>query len=138
MGQAEWIGILAVAAAALPAHNLHEIHSEGRRLPSSGPPSVEPAASHPKEMLECLRKHRYTPLACRMSNQTESVSSPPPPAPECGDGTPSGAICFYGRGRCQYDALRGWYCRCGVPRRVARGVDRAAESFALAPHCIDD
>ena len=128
---------------ALPAHNLHVKYDEGSRLPSGEPPMVEKPATNPAEMLECLKRHRYTPLACRMMNHTDFFvsapqSPPPPPAQECGAGTESGAVCFYGRGRCQYDAMRGWYCRCGVPKTVARGVNRAVAGLALAPHCIED
>ena len=71
-------------------------------------------------------------------SHTEVAASPPPPAQECGTGTEFGAVCFYGRGRCAYDAVRGWFCRCGVPRQIGRGMERAAESFASAPHCIDE
>ena len=133
-----WIS--AVAILALPSHNPHVHHEDGRRVPaSSEPPTVEPVASHPSEMLECLRRHRYTPLVCQLQKHTEEhVASPPPPAQECGVGSVPNDVCFYGRGRCQYDATRGWYCQCGVPRQVARGVHRAAESFAMVPHCIDD
>ena len=123
-------------SSAIPAHDLHTLHEEGRRVPSTG--GVELPSSHPSELLDCLSRHRYTPLACKQQNLTEVASSPPPPTPECGTGTAHGTVCFYGRGRCQYSATRGWYCRCGVPRQVARGVDRPAESFGDAAHCIDD
>ena len=136
--------LLAVAAsAALPARNIHANYDDGRRLPSADSPKfVEELASNPAEMLDCLARHRITPLACKMRNNTELTTSaprsPPPPAQECGIGSASmGAVCFYGRGRCAYDAVKGWFCRCGVPRQVARGVHRT-ESFALAPSCIDE
>lgn len=131
---------------ALPATNLHVRYSEeGGRLPSGDglPQAVEKPATNPAEMLDCLKRHRYTPLACQMLNQTEYIadaprSPPPPPASECGPGTEANSVCYYGRGHCQYDALRGWYCRCGVPRAVARGVRRATYAVALAPHCIEE
>ena len=158
----------AAIASALPAHNIHATYADGRRLPSAEPPVVEVRASNPSEMLDCLARHRITPLACVMLNNTEihgSIpSSPPPPMQECG-GTAPDAVCFYGRGRCAYDATRGWFCRCGVPKQVqssllpvpvpplwnqipthsstpfcqvARGVQRAVESLTLSPHCIED
>ena len=124
-------------AFALPTRDLYTKHEDGRRVPSA---SVELPSTNPADMLDCLKRHRITPLACQMANLTATVeaASPPPPAQECGVGTLPNAVCFYGRGRCQYDATRGWYCRCGAAKTVARGVGRAAESFALAPHCIDD
>lgn len=133
-----------VAALPTPTTNMHVKYDDaGGRLPSAEPPSVELPASHPVEMLECLKRHRYTPLACHMQNHTEFFAaaprSPPPPAQECGIGTESNAVCFFGRGRCQYDVMRGWYCRCGgASPPVARGVHRTVESQTLSPHCIED
>ena len=127
---------------ALPAHNVHERHADGSRLPSGIPPLVEKAASHPAEMLDCLRRHQYTPLVCTMQNHTEFAAaaprSPPPPAAECGAGSEASSPCFYGRGRCTYDAVRGWYCACAGGHPVARGVHRDKPDLALAPHCIPE
>ena len=102
---------------------------------------VEKPSSNPAELLACLSRHRITALACNMTTQPMAVvASPPPPKPECSGGAvDSGSICFDGRGICKYDPMRGFYCRCSVPRLLARGSERAAlPTSATVPHCIDD
>ena len=76
----------------------------------------EPTVENPAAMLDCLRRHRWTPLACKKAiHAGGGEASPPPPRPVDCDDAPGGrkTVCGSARGgRCAYDAVRGWYCAC--------------------------
>lgn len=95
-----------------------------------------PALNNPAEVLECLRQHRLSPLACeRTENTTLTPASPPPPPVTACYGEIADAACAHGMGRCSYDHVRGWHCACVVQRSRTRGLpDSLAERGA--PDCI--
>jgi hypothetical protein len=111
-------------------------------LPYAPLPPERPVNS-PAELLACLRKHRYTPLRCAAALRAPRQPSPPAPPPEnenC-DGTGCiGRTCHYGRGRCAYDQVRGFFCACATgatPLELASAPDclpagAAAESAQQA------
>ena len=135
-------GLLALPVRKLEAH--------------SGPVLVELPAATPSELLECLRRHRYTPHACRqllaassdaalseavIANATAAARRAPEPLADCGSHNFSWlAQCAGGRGHCAYDALRGWHCRCNAAMpELARGLHREApKAERVAPDCIEE
>lgn len=121
----------------------------------SGPVLVETPATTPDELLECLKRHRYTPHACKqlassssaalseavLANATAAATAMPEPLADCGAHNFSWLVrCAGGRGHCAYDALRGWHCRCNAATpELARGLRREApKSERVAPDCIQE
>lgn len=77
----------------------------------------------PFELLECLKAHRYTPLACNDPKHVERALQLSGHALTdrelpCGAVGGYSAVCRGGHGRCAHDVHRGWFCACP---RVARG-----------------
>jgi hypothetical protein len=102
-------------------------------------PLVESPPTNPLAMLDCLKRHRYTPLACNTSMMNQQQAASPPPLSACAAHAP-GEICAYGRGSCAYDSVRGWHCRCVAKAETSRGMEASrseAELQRAAPDCID-
>ena len=106
-----------------------------RRQARMEPIAVEEPVEHPAAVLECLKRHRYTPRACNFSGNAFASSPPPPPPASCEIGN-VGEICHYGSGQCDYDATRGYFCRCTAKKAEARGMPAQRKADA-APDCID-
>ena len=109
---------------------------------------VEPPASNPAELLDCLRRHRHTPHACTRQQagaalstgvNASSSSSTPPPLDDCGAHNFSWlAQCARGRGHCAYDTVRGWHCRCNTATpELARGLGREAPRAERIADCLE-
>ena len=125
--------------------------SEGHRQSlqtsnASAPATPEQQQQHqmrysPDAVLRCLRKHRYTPLACRTpTDSMVGLRSPPrsPPPRYCGHGS-FGNVCHHGRGTCNYDHVRGWHCACvKVVNDAIRGYARSTRhDIRVAPDCLE-
>ena len=89
-------------------------------------------------LLECLKQHRYTPLACREAHML-AHAAPHPVSESTGECARSVAtrvqICNNGAGACAYDTLRGWHCRCEQRLDSVRGFPDSSESHS-SPGCI--
>ena len=132
----------AFSAACLPTHERVDFQRGNRSFSNSSNSShssslsVERPCHNPAELLDCLRRHVYTPHACSLVNLSVTiVASPPPPVSRCME---HGRVCHYGRGRCAYDTRRGWFCKCVDAREAARGHSHRMieETGALMPDCI--
>ena len=66
----------------------------------------------PSAVLACLKAHRYTSLICAQAAAYKGAATvPADPTPFCGSSSYR-AVCHFGRGRCMYSAVRGWFCAC--------------------------
>eukprot|EP00966_Prymnesium_polylepis_P257991 5959319-Prymnesium_polylepis.1 len=108
-------------------------------LPHANSSRSDRAEGSPLELLECLKRHRLTPLACEdprvvlAANLHRRVGVHS--AGECGDAGLERQLCNNGNGNCAYDAGRGWHCRCTRGRDANRGHSTTDVS-ARSPGCI--
>ena len=97
---------------------------------SDGPLLVEPIVDTPADMLECLMRHRYTPLVCQLQMEAARRA----PDRRIDDGC-AGCV----TGVCVYDSVRGHYCACQSEADRIRGHPLPpVNTAAAAPDCIPD
>ena len=120
-----------------PLMHRHERGMLEPRLDTESNVTAAVARFTPLQQLECLKRHRYTPLACRdLQRVAEIVAlaglagrrpADRDKAHECSAQGGHAAVCSHGTGRCAYSNRRGWHCACTTLKLPAprRGQGRA-------------